>query len=94
MTNEQFGQFILLMRSAGASIRTIAKFCGCSKSTMHRLLPKIEQLSQMGQLGSGSAAETGLSGDDLSQMGQPPVMDNANTTNEIKLPPPTDARRP
>jgi hypothetical protein len=65
-------QVVVALRREGASIRTIAKFSGCGKSTMARLLPKIELLSQMGQLDPGRAAEPGLLRNDLSQMGQLP----------------------
>ncbi len=73
----QWWRIVLAARRAGASVRTLAKVCGCGKSTMARLLPQLELLSQMGQLGPRSTAETGLSVDDLSQMGQLPVMEAA-----------------
>jgi hypothetical protein len=62
---------IAAMRRAGASIRTIARMRGYSKSQMARMLPYIEQLaSQMGQRETETPQPAAIPDDDLSQMGQ------------------------
>jgi hypothetical protein len=59
---------LVACRSAGASVRAMAKLVGVSKSTMGRWLPAIDALaSQMEQREGNSPA---VSSADLSQMGR------------------------
>jgi hypothetical protein len=68
---EQIIGLIVAMRRAGASIRTIAKVFGYSKSQMARMLPDIEQLaSQMGQREIKPPHPVAIPDSDVSQMGQ------------------------
>ena len=74
----QFPQIriIVVMRRAGASIRSIANVFGESKSTMHRWLIAIERserlLSQAGQHGETKRRIEGVFEGSSSQMGQQP----------------------
>jgi transposase len=74
---EVFIRIMVLLRREGASVRTMARLFGCSKSTMHRMVRDLERiaprvLSQMGRDGGENAGGNEAS---LSQMGQDTITD-------------------
>lgn len=74
MTDAQFSSWCRLLvrlRQNGASLRSIAKMTGSSKSSLHRHWPGIEDiaLSQMGQQSNETDENAPVVGGELSHLG-------------------------
>ena len=75
MTDAQlfsYCRMLVRLRQKGASLRSIAKMIGYSKSSLHRWWPAIEEiaLSQMGQQTDEKAGNAPVIGGELSHLGQ------------------------
>ena len=79
MTNDDLDQqwcrIIVKLCERGASLRTIAKVVGMSKSTLHRQMPAIKAIAETSRLGQNRPLEGPAQrsfDDGLSHLGQTP----------------------